>query len=74
MRTSARFLSTTRKVESAINGLRGMPAFGTPEQIIENLSKVRDAGLAYTICNFAEAAYDTSGIDMFVNEVMPALQ
>ncbi|MFI9509792.1 LLM class F420-dependent oxidoreductase [Nocardia sp. NPDC052566] len=53
---------------------RGTAAVGTPEQIIENLSKVRDLGLGYAIFNFAEAAYDTSGIDLFEREVAPALR
>ncbi|MFD6218531.1 LLM class F420-dependent oxidoreductase, partial [Nocardia salmonicida] len=32
-----------------------------------------DLGLAYTIVNFPEAAYDTSGIELFEREVIPAL-
>lgn len=57
-----------------VNGLyRGTAAVGTPEQIIENLTKVRDLGLGYAIFDFAEAAYDTSGIELFEREVVPAL-
>jgi alkanesulfonate monooxygenase SsuD/methylene tetrahydromethanopterin reductase-like flavin-dependent oxidoreductase (luciferase family) len=52
---------------------RGTAAVGTPEQIIENLGKVRDLGLGYAILNFPEAAYDTSGIELFEREVIPAL-
>ncbi|MFE7798077.1 LLM class F420-dependent oxidoreductase [Nocardia sp. NPDC057440] len=52
---------------------RGAAAVGTPEQIIENLTKVRDLGLGYAIFNFPEAAYDTSGIELFEREVAPAL-
>ena len=48
-------------------------AVGTPEQIVEKLSTLRERGLGYTICNFAEAAYDTSGIELFEREVIPAL-
>ncbi|WP_328398114.1 LLM class F420-dependent oxidoreductase [Nocardia sp. NBC_00416] len=48
-------------------------AVGTPEQIVEKLSAVRDRGLGYTILNFPEAAYDTSGIELFEREVIPAL-
>jgi len=55
------------------DSLRGMPAFGTPEQIIENLTALKKAGMTYAITYFAEAAYDTSGIEMFEKEVMPAL-
>ncbi|MEU7766972.1 LLM class F420-dependent oxidoreductase [Nocardia sp. NPDC049190] len=53
---------------------RGSAAVGTPEQIIENLTRVRDLGLGYAILNFPEAAYDTSGIELFEREVIPALR
>jgi alkanesulfonate monooxygenase SsuD/methylene tetrahydromethanopterin reductase-like flavin-dependent oxidoreductase (luciferase family) len=46
---------------------------GTPEQIVERLSVMRDAGLAYAIGYFPEAAYDRSGIELFAKEVIPAL-
>ncbi|MFI5541061.1 LLM class F420-dependent oxidoreductase [Nocardia sp. NPDC051900] len=48
-------------------------ATGTPEQIAENLRRVRDLGLGYAIFNFPEAAYDTSGIELFEREVLPAV-
>lgn len=61
--------------KSFIDGMLGTSvAVGTPEQIIENLTKVRDLGLAYAIFNFPEAAYDTSGIELFEREVAPALR
>ncbi|GGK44334.1 LLM class F420-dependent oxidoreductase [Nocardia camponoti] len=47
---------------------------GTPEQIIERLSKVKQLGLGYSILNFPEAAYDISGIELFEREVIPALR
>ncbi|MEU0538767.1 LLM class F420-dependent oxidoreductase [Nocardia sp. NPDC005978] len=56
------------------NIFRGSAAVGTPEQVIENLGKVKDLGLAYTILNFPESAYDTSGIELFEKEVIPALR
>ena len=46
---------------------------GTPEQIVEQLSGVRDLGLAYYIGYFPELAYDTSGVELFEREVIPAL-
>jgi F420-dependent oxidoreductase-like protein len=46
---------------------------GTPEQIVERLKTMRDAGLAYMIGYFPEAAYDTSGVELFAREVIPAL-
>ncbi|MGK8490132.1 LLM class F420-dependent oxidoreductase [Nocardia asiatica] len=52
----------------------GGAATGTPDQIIEKLRRVRDLGLGYAILNFPEAAYDTSGIELFEREVIPALR
>lgn len=46
---------------------------GTPEQIIERLSGMKEKGLAYAITYFPEAAYDRSGIELFEREVIPAL-
>jgi len=48
-------------------------ASGTPEQIVERLSRLRDLGCEYVILNFPEAAYDRSGIEQFEREVIPAL-
>ena len=48
-------------------------ASGTPEQIIERLSRMRDLGCEYAILYFPEAAYDRSGIELFEREVIPAL-
>ena len=62
-----------QKAEGSLGAVRGMPACGTPEQIIENLTKLKDAGMTYGIFNFAEAAYDRSGIELFEREVVPAL-
>ncbi|GAY14398.1 LLM class F420-dependent oxidoreductase [Mycobacterium sp. shizuoka-1] len=48
-------------------------AAGTPEQVIANLTELRDLGCEYVICYFPEAAYDRSGIELFEREVIPAL-
>ncbi len=48
-------------------------ASGTPEQVVEKLSRLRDLGFEYAILNFPEAAYDRSGIELFEREVIPAL-
>lgn len=48
-------------------------ASGTPEQVIEKLSRMRDLGCEYAIVYFPEAAYDRSGIEMFEQMVIPAL-
>ncbi|OYO13652.1 LLM class F420-dependent oxidoreductase [Enemella evansiae] len=52
----------------------GMPGVGTPEQIVENLRGLKARGLGYAITYFPEAAYDTSGMELFAREVIPALQ
>jgi F420-dependent oxidoreductase-like protein len=49
-------------------------AVGTPAQIVEKLGKFRELGLGYGIFNFAESAYDQSGIELFEREVVPALR
>ncbi|HEY9481971.1 MAG TPA: LLM class F420-dependent oxidoreductase [Micromonosporaceae bacterium] len=46
---------------------------GTPEQIVERLSEVRDLGLAYMIGYFVDAAYDRGSIDLFAEKVIPEL-
>ncbi|GAA5062858.1 LLM class F420-dependent oxidoreductase [Nocardia callitridis] len=63
------------KANGWVNDLfRTSAAVGTPEQIIEKLTKVRDLGLGYAIFNFPEAAYDLSGVELFEREVAPALR
>ncbi len=52
---------------------RGSLGFGTPEQVAERLQKRASHGLGYAIHYFPEAAYDTSGIELFEAEVVPAL-
>lgn len=49
------------------------PMAGTPEQLIDRLEKRSDAGLGYAIVYFAEAAFDTSGLERFARDVIPAL-
>jgi F420-dependent oxidoreductase-like protein len=55
--------------ESVISGALA----GTPEQVVERLSEFRDAGMTYYIGYFPELAYDTSGVELFEREVIPAL-
>ena len=49
------------------------PMAGTAEQLVERLRPWVDAGLAYAICYFPDAAYDTEGLERFAREVAPAL-
>jgi F420-dependent oxidoreductase-like protein len=48
-------------------------AGGTPEQVVEKLTRMRDLGCEYAIIGFPEAAYDRSSIERFAREVIPAL-
>ncbi len=61
-------------VEGQMEGLRTGPAVGTPEQIVESLKALQDKGMTYAITYFTEAAYDTSGIELFERTVVPELK
>lgn len=52
----------------------GQGLAGTPEQIIEKLQAVEKLGMTYAITYFPEAAYDTSGQELFETQVIPALR
>jgi len=62
------------RVDQQIEGERAGVGFGTPEQIAEKLNALKALGLGYTIAYFTEAAYDTSGMHLFENEVIPELR
>jgi len=47
---------------------------GTPEQLIERLRPWADAGLVYAIVYFPQAAYETTDIELFAREVIPAFR
>jgi alkanesulfonate monooxygenase SsuD/methylene tetrahydromethanopterin reductase-like flavin-dependent oxidoreductase (luciferase family) len=61
------------KVEARMRHYATSPGCGTPEQLLERLTALGTAGLGYAIANFAEAAYDTSGVEAFEREVIPEL-
>lgn len=61
------------KAAEQLSVYRGMPGVGTPEQIAERLSGLRDAGMTYCITYFPDLAYDTASLDLFEAEVIPAL-
>lgn len=62
-----------RRAESQLGSIRGLPAYGTPEQVVANLRELEKRGMTYGIFYFPEAAYDRSGIELFEREVIPAL-
>lgn len=47
---------------------------GTPEQVVERLTGMKERGLGYAIHYFPEAAYDRTGMTLFEREVIPALR
>ena len=61
------------KAQGQLKNYRGMPGVGTPDQIVEKLSALKAAGMTYAISYFPELAYDTSGLELFEKEVIPAL-
>lgn len=61
-------------VDTQIAGLTGSAGVGTHEQIVEKLTALKAQGLGYTIAYFSEAAYDTSGMHLFENKVIPDLK
>lgn len=47
---------------------------GTPEQIVQSLQSWEAAGMSYSIVYFADAAYDTSSMELFMQQVVPHLR
>ena len=61
------------KVDERMHYYANVPGCGTPEQVVERIKAFDKAGLGYLIANFAEAAFDTSGIELFERAVIPEL-
>jgi F420-dependent oxidoreductase-like protein len=59
------------RAESQVNEFRQLS--GTPEQIVEKLRTWEAAGMAYAIVYFPDPAWDLDGLQLFGNEVIPAL-
>jgi len=68
-----RFVGADHAAKFVADLKNGAELAGTPEQLIERLQAMQALGMTYAITYFAEAAYDTSGIELFEKEVMPAL-
>ena len=60
-------------VARTMDQVRTSGLVGTPEQIVEKLRTLDGLGLAYTIAYFPEVATDSSGVELFAKEVVPAL-
>lgn len=63
----------TDQADRQLGAYQGLPAVGTPEQIVEKLSALARDGMDYGIFYFPEIADDTSGLELFEREVIPAL-
>jgi alkanesulfonate monooxygenase SsuD/methylene tetrahydromethanopterin reductase-like flavin-dependent oxidoreductase (luciferase family) len=61
------------QLEQQTEMFRSGPLVGTPSQVATRLRELQDLGMTYAILNFPEVAYDTSGVDLFVKEVIPQL-
>jgi len=61
-------------LQGQLKGIKDGPAVGTPEQIVEALQGLEKVGMTYAITYFTEAAYDTSGIELFESQVIPELR
>ncbi len=61
------------EADGELGAYRGLPAVGTPGQIVDKLTELAGQGLGYGIFYFPEIATDTSGLELFEREVIPAL-
>jgi F420-dependent oxidoreductase-like protein len=61
------------QVDNQIKAAASGPLVGTPEQIADRLTALRKLGMTYAIGNFPEVAYDRSGLQLFAEQVIPAL-
>lgn len=61
------------KAAGQLGAFRGMPGVGTPEQIVEKLTELKGLGMTYAITYFPDLAYDTSSLELFESQVIPAL-
>ncbi len=66
-------LAGAEKAEAARANAHKVGLIGTPEQVVDQLRPWVAAGMSYAIAYFPEAAYDTSGLELFASRVAPAL-
>jgi F420-dependent oxidoreductase-like protein len=64
---------SAEKLEETLSNYVNSPLAGTPEQIAERLTATHELGAGYVILYFPEVAYDRSGLELFVKEVVPQL-
>ena len=61
------------EADRQLGAYQGLPAVGTPDQIVGKLTELKKLGMDYGIFYFPEIATDTSGLELFEREVIPAL-
>jgi alkanesulfonate monooxygenase SsuD/methylene tetrahydromethanopterin reductase-like flavin-dependent oxidoreductase (luciferase family) len=61
------------KADRTRRQLASGPLVGTPGQVVDTLQALDGLGMSYAICVFLDAAYDSSSIELFEREVIPAL-
>ncbi|MBD0863884.1 LLM class F420-dependent oxidoreductase [Gordonia sp. zg691] len=59
---------------NSMGAFRGMPAVGTPEKVAANLRSLADAGMSYGIFYFPNIAHDLADLELFEQQVRPALR
>jgi F420-dependent oxidoreductase-like protein len=65
-------LTPAKLDETMLNFTNGLLT-GTPEQVAQRLTEANDFGMTYAIVYFPEIAYDGSGLDLFVKQVVPEI-
>jgi F420-dependent oxidoreductase-like protein len=63
-----------KEADRALSQWGSGPGIGTIEQVLENLTAVKELGMTYAICNFPDLAFETAGAELFEEEVIPALR
>ena len=66
----SRFI-TEERAEGVLDRYR--PMAGTPEQLVDRLGPWSEAGMSYATVYFFDAAHDSTGLERFAREVIPAL-
>jgi alkanesulfonate monooxygenase SsuD/methylene tetrahydromethanopterin reductase-like flavin-dependent oxidoreductase (luciferase family) len=68
----APFLSP-QQLEETVGNFADSRLVGTPERIAQALNEVHAMGVGYVILYFPQIAYDQSGLDLFIKQVVPEL-
>ncbi|MFN7244294.1 MAG: LLM class F420-dependent oxidoreductase [Dietzia cercidiphylli] len=61
------------EADRQLGAYRGLPAVGTPGQIVDKLRELEGLGMTYGVFYFPEIATDTWGLELFERVVIPAL-